>query len=51
METGVGPITEADVNNAQSTGAAILGFDVGCPPKIAAKIEASGIPVHLHKLI
>ena len=30
IETGVGPITEADISLASSTGATILGFDCNC---------------------
>ena len=30
LESSVGPITEADITQAQSTGAVIIGFDVPC---------------------
>lgn len=34
IDTGVGPITEADVANAASTNAKIIGFDVPCAAPI-----------------
>lgn len=51
IETGVGPITEADIANAASTNAIIIGFDVACPGAISKRVEAAGIKVRLHKLI
>lgn len=51
IDSGVGPITEADVQQATSTGAIILGFDVPCAPPVAKRVEASGVIVRLHKLI
>lgn len=51
ISSGVGPITEADLNNAAATGATIIGFDVACPQVIEARVQAAGILVRLHKLI
>lgn len=51
VSTGVGPITEADLNNAAATGATIFGFDIPCPPSIEGRVENAGILIRLHKLI
>ena len=34
IDYSVGPITESDLNNAQQTGAVVLGFDVPCSPVV-----------------
>ena len=47
----MGPITEADISNAVSTNAVILGFDVPCSGPVEKKAEAAQITVRLHKLI
>ena len=47
----MGPISEADINQAASTGAIIIGFDVPCSQSNAKKAEAIGVPIKLHKLI
>jgi translation initiation factor IF-2 len=47
----VGPISEADLSHAQTTGALILAFDVPCSPMMEKKAEAQGVTVRLHKLI
>ena len=51
LESGVGPISEADISQAVSTGAIIIGFDVPCTQQNAKKAEAAGVPIKLHKLI
>jgi translation initiation factor IF-2 len=51
VSSGVGPITEADLNSAAATGATIFGFDVSCPQVIEARVQSAGILVRLHKLI
>lgn len=51
IETGVGPISEADIANAASTRAVILGFDVPCSGPVAKRAEAANIRVRLHRLI
>ena len=51
IESGVGPITEADIQNAASTSARIIGFDVPCSSSVTKRAEASGVIVRLHKLI
>ena len=51
IETGVGPITEADISLASSTGATILGFDCSCSQMMTQRAEAANVPVKLHKLI
>lgn len=51
IQTGVGPITEADLNCARDTGAVIFGFDIACPSVIENRIADSGVTVRLHKLI
>ena len=40
LSTGVGPISEADINQAVSTGATIIGFDVPCTQQNGKKAEA-----------
>lgn len=47
----MGPITEADIQNATSTGAKIIGFDVPCSAAVTKRAEGSGVIVRLHKLI
>lgn len=47
----MGPISEADISQAVSTGATILGFDVPCTQQNAKKAESVGVPIRLHKLI
>ena len=47
----MGPISEADISQAISTGAIIIGFDVPCSPPNAKKAENMGVPIKLHKLI
>ena len=32
--TGVGPLTEKDLNEASMTGAAIIGFDIPVAPNV-----------------
>jgi len=51
LESGVGPISEADISQAVSTGAVIIGFDVPCSQTNAKKAESAGVPIRLHKLI
>ena len=51
LESGVGPISEADINQATSTGATIIGFDVPCSQTNIKKAEVMGVPIRLHKLI
>lgn len=51
IDTGVGPITEADISQASSTNATIIAFDVGCPAPMQKRAEAVGITIRLHKLI
>lgn len=51
LDSGVGPISEADISQATSTGAIIIGFDVPCSQPNAKKAEALGVPVRVHKLI
>lgn len=51
VSTGVGPLTEKDLNEAQQIGAVILGFDIPVQPNIQNRIDSSGVSVHLHKLI
>ena len=51
LESGVGPTSEADISQASSTGAIIIGFDVPCSQTNAKKAEVMGVPIKLHKLI
>lgn len=51
IDYSVGPITEGDLSNAQSTGGVIFGFDVSCNPIVTKSSEAQGVTVHQHKLI
>jgi translation initiation factor IF-2 len=51
VQTGVGPINEADLNAAIATGATILGFDIPVPGPIEARVADAGILIRLHKLI
>ena len=51
VDTGVGPLTEKDLYEAQQTGAIIFGFDIKIAPNVAGRVPSSGVPVRLHKLI
>lgn len=51
LQSGVGPISEADISQAASTGSIIIGFDVPCSAPNSKKAEAAGVPIRLHKLI
>ena len=51
LNSGVGPITEADISQAVSTGATIIGFDVPCTQQNGKKAEVLGVSIRLHKLI
>lgn len=51
LDSGVGPISEADISQATSTGALIMGFDVPCTSQNVKKAEALGVTIKLHKLI
>jgi translation initiation factor IF-2 len=48
---GVGSITESDALLAQTTGAVILGFNVGTLPEARRIIETKGIQVLNHRII
>lgn len=45
IATGVGPVSESDVNMAAQTGAIILTFDVGCQPHVAKSLNEAGVCV------
>ena len=51
LDSEVGPISEADISQAVSTGAIIIGFDVPCSQQNAKKAEALGVAIKIHKLI
>lgn len=51
MSTGVGPLTDKDLNEAHQIGAVIFGFDISVPPVVEGKIKSAGVSVHTHKLI
>lgn len=51
VSTGVGPITEKDLNEASQIGATLFGFDVPVMPNIIDRVEDAGVPIRLHKLI
>lgn len=51
MSTGIGPLSERDLNEASQTGAIIFGFDISVAPNVSDRIEGSGVSVNLYKLI
>jgi len=51
VDAGVGPLTEQDLNTASQTGAVIFGFDIPVPANVQGRIDASGVSVHIYKLI
>lgn len=51
IDQAVGPISEADLNNAQINGATIIAFDVTCHSSVAKRVEPMGINVRMHKII
>jgi translation initiation factor IF-2 len=50
-DSSVGSISEADITNAQDTGAMIIGFDVQCPTAVEKRCYDAGVVVRLHKII
>ena len=51
VSTGVGPITEKDLNEAMHINAVIFGFDVPVLPNVVDRFQDAGVAVRLHKLI
>lgn len=51
VSTGVGSLTEKDLNDAQQIGAILIGFDITASASLASRVEMMGITVRLHKLI
>jgi translation initiation factor IF-2 len=51
ISTGIGGITESDVNLAVATGAVILGFEVGMDDAARRKAEAESIDVRRYDVI
>lgn len=51
VDQSVGPISEADLNNATDTGATIIAFDVPCHPTVQKRAEPLGVVVRMHKII
>lgn len=51
VSTGVGPLTEKDLNEASQIGAIIFGFDISAAPNLLTRLEGADVSVHLHKLI
>lgn len=51
VSSGVGPLSEKDLNEAHHTGAIIIGFDINVAPNVQNRIEGAGVTVRLHKLI
>jgi translation initiation factor IF-2 len=49
--SGIGPVSENDVNQAQSSGAIIYGFNVTMPKNITLLADRSGVKVRLYKII
>ena len=51
IKAEVGAISEADVQLAETTGAAIIGFNVSVPGKVNSLAEDLAVPVHRHRII
>ena len=51
VRTGVGPLTAADVEFAETLDAAVLGYNVTVPHKVELYAEKLLVPVHAHKVI
>lgn len=51
VQTGVGSLTEKDLNDASAIGAVLIGFDITASASINSRVEAMGITVRFHKLI
>ncbi|MCH7494456.1 translation initiation factor IF-2, partial [bacterium] len=49
--TGVGDITDADINLAHSAAAAVIGFEVGVDGKAAQNARSKGVAVDVYNLI
>jgi translation initiation factor IF-2 len=48
---GVGPIGKTDVDLAKSTGAIILGFNVGIDPQVRRQSDDEGVEIRLYAII
>lgn len=51
VRSGVGPLTAADVEFAETLDAAVLGYNVQVPHKVELYAEKLLVPVHAHKVI
>ncbi|KOO53049.1 translation initiation factor if-2 [Chrysochromulina tobinii] len=51
IRADVGAVTEADVQLAEATSSAIIGFNVGIPSKVSSLAEELGVPVLRHAII
>jgi translation initiation factor IF-2 len=51
VNTGIGPLVEKDLHEAQQMGAIIFGFDIQVAPNIGDRIRDAGVAVRMHKLI
>ena len=48
---GVGPVTESDVEAAETAGATIVGFNVKAPSKVERMIRQGNTPFLTHRVI
>ncbi|MEI7819162.1 MAG: translation initiation factor IF-2 [bacterium] len=51
VSTGIGDISENDINTAVATGALVLGFHVAVPPAVNQLAKRSGVTHHVYKII
>ena len=51
IKTGIGPLSDADVQLASTVGAAVVGLNMPVPSKVAALAEQSAVPVYSRKVI
>ncbi len=51
LSSGTGNITESDVEQALTSSAHIIGFNVKVPPSVAKLAEVEKVPIHLHQII
>lgn len=51
VHTGVGDVSESDIDFAEATGATVIGFNVQCPRPMKTLAASGGVPVHCDSVI
>ena len=51
VKADVGGVSDADVQLAETVGAAIVGFNIAIPRKMEQLAEGAGVDIHTHRII